>query len=228
MALAALINGGEVSGWIVNTPEDGRQAVRSAKAEGYEFIKLYSSLNIETFQAMVDEAYKQGLKTIGHIPDAFRGKLSEAFVPHFGMVAHAEEFAKQTKTFSDEDAHRFAQLAKQNGTWLSPTLTTMEWILSQAKSLDELRVSPALKYVHPLLQSKWLTANNYNRNTSPERVAYFEKLVNFHRRLVAAFKKAGVPMVVGTDTGTSGLIAGFSLHDELESLVAAGLSQKKR
>lgn len=227
MALAALINGGDGSGRVVNTASDGHQAVRSAKAEGYEFIKVYSGLNVEAYKAIIDEANKQGLKTIGHIPNAFRGKLEQAFVPHFGMVAHAEEFSKHTNEFSDQDAQRFAQLMKENGTWLSPTLTAMEWISSQARSLDELRASPVLQYVHPLLQSKWLTANNYNKNTTLERVAYFEQLVNFHVRLVRACRAAGVSIVLGTDTGVSGVVAGFAVHDEIELLVAAGMTPEE-
>lgn len=197
------------------------------KPKGIEFIKVYSHLNVETYKAIVDEAHEQGLKTIGHIPDAFRGKLKEAFVPYFGMVAHAEEFSKQTTDFSDQDAQTFAQLAKDNDTWLSPTLTTMKWILSQARSLDELRASSTLQYVHPLLQNKWITANNYSRNTSPERVAYFQKMVDFHVRLVKVFKAAGVPIVAGTDSGLSGVVAGFSLHDEIALLAEAGLTPEE-
>lgn len=227
MALAALIEGGEGQGRRANTPEDGRQAVRSAKAEGYEFIKVYSELNIETFKAIIDEANKQGLKTIGHIPDAFQGRVKEALVPHFGMVAHAEEFSKQTEDFSDQQAQRFAQLLKENGTWLSPTLTTMVWIASQCRSLDELKALPALQYVHPLLQSKWLTANKYNKMSNPENIANFEKLVKFHVLLVKACKAAGVPIVAGTDAGTSGVIAGFAMHDEIELLVSAGLTPEE-
>ncbi len=50
VALAAVINGGEApNGRIVNTPKDGRQAVRSVRAEGYDFIKPYSGLDVETF-----------------------------------------------------------------------------------------------------------------------------------------------------------------------------------
>jgi imidazolonepropionase-like amidohydrolase len=227
MALAALINGGEGSGRITNTPEDGRQAVRDAKAEGYEFIKLYSQLNRETYVAIVDEAFKQGLKTVGHIPNDFQGKLEQAFVPHFGMVAHAEEFSKHAKDFSDQEARRFAMLTKENGTWLSPTLITMVWIANQAHSLDSLKTLPALQYVHPLLQSKWLTANSYNRNSTPERAAHFDKLVKFHFQIVRVFKEAGVPMVAGTDAGTSGVVGGFSLHDELELLQEAGLTPEE-
>ena len=227
MALAALINGGDGSGIMANTPEDGRQAVRDAKTEGYEFIKPYTQLNKEPYLAIVDEAYKQGLKTIGHIPNDFQGKLEHAFVPHFGMVAHAEEFSKHARDFSNEEARRFAMLAKENGTWLSPTLITMVWIANQAHSLDSLKTLPSLQYVHPLLQSKWLTANSYHRNATPERAAYFDKLVKFHFQIVRAFKKAGVPMVAGTDAGTSGVVGGFSLHDELELLQEAGLTPEE-
>jgi imidazolonepropionase-like amidohydrolase len=224
IALAALINGGSGQGRFANTPEEGRQLVRNAKAEGYDFIKLYSKLNEETFAAIIAEADKLGIKTIGHIPDVFRGKAAAAFVPHFGMVAHAEEFSKLADSLNMAEAKRFAQLARQNGTWVSPTLTTMDWIASQAHSLDRLKALPVLQYVHPLLQSKWLTANNYNKNATPESAAYFDSLVQFHVLLVKAFHEAGVPIVAGTDAGVSGVVAGFALHDELELLVQAGLT----
>ncbi len=227
MALAALLEGGKGQGRRVNTPEDGRQAVRSAKAEGYEFIKTYSELNVETFQAIVDEANKQGLKTVGHIPDAFKGKLKEAFVPHFGMVAHAEELTKHAKDYSEQEALQFAQLLKDNGTWLCPTLTTMVWITRQVRSLDELKASPTLQYMHPLWQSKWLTANKYNKMSNPENIAYFEKFVKFNALLVKACKAAGVPIVLGTDASTSGVVEGFSVHDEIELLFATGMTPEE-
>jgi imidazolonepropionase-like amidohydrolase len=224
MALAAMIDGGEGQGRRANTPDEGRQAVRSAKAEGYEFIKLYSDLNVETFKAIVDEAHKQGLKTIGHIPDSFQGKLKEVFVPHFGMVAHAEEVAKHCVDFSEQEAVRFAQMLKENDTWLCPTLTVMVWIASQVRSLDALKASPTLQYMHPLSQSKWLTANRYNKMSDPQTIAKFEKFVKFHVLLVKACKAAGVPIVVGTDAGTSGVVAGFAVHDEMVLLVNAGMT----
>jgi imidazolonepropionase-like amidohydrolase len=224
MALAALINGGEGAGRIANSPRDGRQTVRIAKAEGYEFIKVYSQLNKETYLAIVDEANKLGMNVLGHIPNAFQGKIENAFVPHFGMVAHAEEFAKQSKEFSEEDAQRFAKLAKENGTWLSPTLVTTERIIDQARSLDSVRNLLGFQYVHPLMQSKWLTSNQYNKGTSPSRIKHLEKMILFSKLLVKVFKEAGVPIVAGTPAGTSGVIWGFSLHDELQFLVEAGLT----
>ena len=58
-------------------------------------------------------------------------------------------------------------------------------------------------------------------------LAYFEKLIGFHVLLVKAFKEAGVPIVAGTDAGTSGVVWGFSLHDEIELLVKAGLTTEE-
>jgi hypothetical protein len=198
-----------------------------AKAEGYEFIKVYSKLNVETYKAIIDEANKQGMKVVGHIPDAFKGRIEEAFVPHFDMVTHAEEYAKQSRDFSDQDAQRFAKLAKENGTWLTPTLIVIERIADQARSLDSIRNLPSFQYVHPLMQSKWLTSNQYNQRASPQFINHLEKMIDFNNRLVKAFKEAGVPMVAGTDAATSGVVYGFSLHDEIQLLVKAGLTPKE-
>ncbi len=226
LALAFLINGGN-DGNSANTPEEGRQTVRIAKAQGYEFIKVYSGLTVETFKAIVEEAHQQGMKVVGHIPNAFRGRLEDAFLPHFDMVAHAEEFAKHSTQFSDEDVRRFATLAKENGTWLTPTLITMERIAQQTHTLDSIRTMPTLKYVHPLMQSKWLYSNNYHRETDPKRITRIDSMAEFHLRLVNAFRQAGVLIVAGTDAGVSGVVWGFSLHDELELLVKAGFTPEE-
>ena len=45
--------------------------------------------------------------------------------------------------------------------------------------------------------------------------------------MVVAFKDAGVPIVAGTDAGVSGVVTGFSLHDELKLLVDAGLTNEE-
>lgn len=141
IVLSSLINGGTGNGRIANTPEEGREFVKSAKIEGYDIIKVYSQLNIPTYDAIIDEAYEQSLKTVGHIPNAFQGRLDSAFVPHFGMVAHAEEFSKHSKNFSEQDALGFAALAKNNGTWVSPTLVAMVWIDKQKHSIDSIKTS---------------------------------------------------------------------------------------
>lgn len=226
MAIAAVIDGkgNEIK---ATTPLEGRQSVRNAKGLGYRFIKVYTWLNEETFKAVIDEAEKQNMKVVGHIPAAFEGKpVEDLFVPHFGLIAHAEELSKQTNDYSYEKAQEFARLAKENNTWLIPNLSNMVWISKQAKSLENIQKLPSLKYVHPLMQSKWLNSNRYH-GASPELIEFYNKQKDFHIQIVKAFKEAGVPMLVGTDAGISGIVWGFSLHDELELLVEAGLTPEE-
>lgn len=228
MAIVGVINGGDSkNGFIANTPNDGRQAVRDARSQGYDFIKTYSALNVETFLAIVDEAKKEGLKALGHIPVAFEGQLESAFVANFTMVAHAEEFSKHSENFTEADAKRFAQLAKRNGTWVTPTLIVMKWIANETRSLDDLKALPTLKYMHPILQNKWIKNNRYNRNSTPRLIAYFDNMVEFHKTLIKEFKAEGVPMITGTDCLTSGVVPGFTLHDEFELLVEAGMTPQE-
>lgn len=226
IALAKVI-GGNKSNLTAKTPSDGRNAVRFAKEEGYEFIKVYTWLNEETFKAVINEAEKQNMKVVGHIPAAFKGKeAKDFFVPHFDLIAHAEELSKQTDDYSYEKAQEFARLAKENGTWLIPNLSNITAIEKQAKSLKNIENLEGFKYVHPLMQNKWLTSNSYY-GVSDDLIAYYNKLVDFHALIVKAFKEANVPMVVGTDAGISGIVLGFSLHDELKLLVNAGLTNEE-
>jgi imidazolonepropionase-like amidohydrolase len=222
MALAALIDGNKPEGRVAITPADGRQAVRDAKAEGYGFIKLYWRLDIETFLAINDEARRQGMKVLGHIPNSARDQVERAFVPNF-MIAHAEELAKCSAGFSDADAARYAALARANGAALTGTLTTVRWIASQVQSLNELRALPTLRYLHPVVRRQWVDRNSYV-TMPPRMISYFQRMVDFNRRLVRAFKAAGVPVVAGTDALNPGCVPGFSMHDELEMLVDAGLT----
>ncbi len=226
IALAALIDA-ENANMTATNPADGRQAVRIAKGEQYEFIKVYSKLNEETFKAIIDEAQQQNMKVVGHIPGVFEGQpAKDFFIPHFGLIAHAEELSKQTNEYTYEKAQEFARLAKENGTWLIPNLSNMESIIKQAQSLENIQKLPGFKYVHPLMQSKWITSNSHY-GASDELIEYFQKQADFHKLLVKAFKENEVPMLAGTDAGISGIIWGFSLHDELKLLVEAGLTNEE-
>ncbi|WP_224482648.1 amidohydrolase family protein [Robertkochia aurantiaca] len=225
MALAKLLDGGR--GFDrVNTPEAGKQAVRSAKAEGYEFIKVYSHLSESTFNAIVQEARELNMKVIGHIPDTFKGRTEEA-VSRISMVAHAEEFAKQADTLNLEKAEEFAEMALKHDLWLTTTLIVMERMAEQARTLETTKSLAGFELVHPLMQSKWIVSNKNYIGSSPQRVNHLEDLAEFNKVLVGAFHKAGVPMVAGTDSGSSGVIWGYALHDELHLLEQAGLSPEQ-
>jgi imidazolonepropionase-like amidohydrolase len=213
---------------MAGTPEDGRQAVRDIKAEGYDFVKVYGALNVDTFLAIVDEAQKQKLRTLGHIPLKARDNIDAIFVPNYTMVAHAEEFAHLSHSMSDEEIAHFVELAKRNGTALTASLTLDDRILEQTRGgLATLKSRPELRYLHPGVAPVWFEMNRYVTRNSPERIAQLEKTVEFNRKLVKAFVQAGIPVFAGTDSLVPGVMPGFALHDELEAMSAAGMTNEQ-
>ncbi|MDP3736428.1 MAG: amidohydrolase family protein [Hyphomonadaceae bacterium] len=212
---------------VAATAEAARAWVSDIAYEGYRFVKVYSRLELNVLAAIIDEARKQNLRVVGHIPNSARGQIEKALVPGFDMVAHAEEFAKQSPELSDADISRFAALSRASGTKLIATLTCFEWIARQTRSVASLDSLDAMKYLPAAVRNEWRAGNPYARNSTPERIERFDRFVDFHRRLVKAFRVAGVPVLAGTDSMIPGLVPGFSLHDELESLVAAGISSNE-
>ncbi|MFF0270522.1 amidohydrolase family protein [Kribbella sp. NPDC004536] len=59
---------------VVDGADDARAAVRRVKAEGADFVKVYSRLSRESWLAIVDEAREVGLTVHGHGPDQVPSK----------------------------------------------------------------------------------------------------------------------------------------------------------
>jgi imidazolonepropionase-like amidohydrolase len=54
--------------WTAATPDDARRAVRRMKANGEDFVKVYSNLPREAYFAAADEARAQEMPLVGHVP----------------------------------------------------------------------------------------------------------------------------------------------------------------
>jgi len=210
---------------VAASPDAGRSAVREVKEQGFDFVKIYSRLDLETYHAILDEGQAEGIRVIGHLPDAGRGHPEAVLVPGLAMVAHAEEYTKYSPNFSDQDIERLVAPARENHIWLTPTLITMYWIANQTRDgVAVVAENPNLKYTHPALVAQWLHANRYVQSATPARARLFQKTEAFNNRLVHAFAAAGIPMLTGTDAIVPGVVYGFSLHDELEMLARAGMT----
>lgn len=208
----------------VANPAAGRQAVRNAFNAGYDLIKVYSLLDLETFLAIVDEARKHKMPVIGHIPSREKGITSKFFVPGFNAVAHAEEFAMQTSVPDEAQIPAYVAMAKNNGTALVTTLTLDDNILTQTENPESLKTRADIEFINPMLQAIVKHHNPYVAQASKERIEWLRKIVNFNRKLVKAFSDAGIAILAGSDSQVPGVVPGFALVDELDALTQAGLT----
>ncbi len=216
--------------FVITTADEARWAVRLAKTNGYRFIKVYNNLSPEAFSAAADEARKQGLGVAGHHLEAV--PLEQEIAGGGFLVAHLEEliyalFKAPTNDPlappGDAAIAKAVELLKDNRAFVVADLVTFQTIADQWGRPDVLSgyfAEPQAKYVPFQWRLDWRRDDYVSRKGSLSRRA------EFIGRLAKALSDAGVPIVAGTDAPTiPGIVPGFSLHDDLDRLVAAGLTR---
>jgi imidazolonepropionase-like amidohydrolase len=216
---------------FVTTPDEVERAVVEQKRAGYDFIKLHGSLARAAYARLNAVARRVGIRVVGHAP---RNLGVEAmFEERQYMVAHAEEFLYDT-TNSSKDASlpgiearlpEFARGMANAGIWLTPNLTAYKVIALQVKDLNAMLARPEMRYLPISNQTGWGPGTNpytarFPSSMYPGIMARYRIL----EKLVRTFRDAGVRLLVGTDAMNTGVIPGFSAHDEMADLVAAGLT----
>lgn len=219
--------------FVVTTPDEVRAAVRLAKANGHDFIKVYNDLTPAVFGALVDETRQQRLPIVGHGVTAvgLRRQLAAGQL----MVAHAEEFlytvfdidGRQDENAAPDDAQipAVVELVKASKAYVTADLATYAAIARQwgrPAAVEAYLRAPESRYVSPQDRIGWKLAGYDGRTGS------LDKRLAFLARFVKALSDAGVPLITGTDApAIPGMAPGSSLHDDLDRLVAAGLSRQQ-
>jgi imidazolonepropionase-like amidohydrolase len=227
----------------IKTPEDGRRAVDDLKRRGADFIKLQSLIPREAVFAIADEARKQDIPFVGHVPDAVRAseasnagqKSFEHLIGIFeGSSPLEDEFLKGSKTegkfLATYDPARatklFALLAK-NHTWQCPTL-----VWERGGNLldeDEPGFSHEARARYVPAYWKDVTWKRFTKEIlegfNTDDLATRKRFVEKELEVVNTMHRAGVPFLAGTDTPPGVYVfPGFSLHEELQRFVGAGFT----
>ena len=225
----------------IKTPEDGRRAVDDLKRRGADFIKLQSLIPREAVFAIAEEARRQGISFVGHVPDSVRAaeasnagqKSFEHLIGIFeGSSPLEDEFLKGPKTeskfLSTYDPARaaalFALLAK-NHTWQCPTLVWERGgnLIDQTNFARDARARYVPAYWKDVTWKRFTEQIMHDFNT--DDLATRRRFVEKELEVVNAMHRAGVSFLAGTDTPPGVYIfPGFSLHEELQRFVAAGFT----
>ena len=224
----------------IQTPEEGRAAVRKQAEAGVDMIKVYSRLDKDVFLAIVQEAQKYDLKVVGHIPDsiyvedaAAAGLRSSEHFFGFGKVIAKLLGEPVTLSFvgSGADAVYFQRLGEVNpeelqrvyqrllasGLTICPTVITFKvgTAMKDFQTGDFLHREYISQKVLDVWKLQWSQQDN-----APDYIWQ-----NW-AKMVSELNKAGIPLMVGTDLMLPGIIPGFSVHDEMAIWQEAGVPAK--
>jgi imidazolonepropionase-like amidohydrolase len=225
----------------INTPEDGRKAVDDLKRRGADFIKLQSLIPREAVFAIADEAKKQGITFVGHVPDSVRAseasnagqKSFEHLIGIFeGSSPLEDEFIKGAKTekqflstYDPKTANALFALLAKNQTWQCPTLVWERGgnLIDQRDLAADTRAKYVPAYWKKMTWKRFTDQVEHDFNT--DDLATRKRFVEKELEVVKAMRDAGIPFLAGTDTPPGVYIfPGFSLHEELQRFVAAGFT----
>ena len=219
------------------------ERAEQARANGEAELKVYNRLSPAAYQQAAREAKRLGLRLVGHLPKAV--SLEQALAAGQVSFEHAHLFLRHCFEGADEwrkgkldgeeptlriermvrehDAaacDRAFTAMKTSGAWFVPTHVTRE---EDARAGEAAFLAdPRLSYLDPL--SRWAFRDDLAGTRSQYPGAEGERALRRYfaqgLRLTGAAHRAGVPVLVGTDTA----IGGLRYHDELQWLVQAGLT----
>src|SRR5215216_7734234 len=233
--------------FVVQTPEDARDAVRKSKAAGYDFIKVTTFIKPEVYEAAVDEAAKQKIRVVGHADSRFVGVerawkakqqiehldgymelLLRDDAPMKGSVSDLYIYNPENwKSFDYIDESKIPEIARRtvaSNPYVDPTQHFMKNTFGRLRTEDEIRKQPDFRFYPAKVQQQWLDFYKKNRfiNTVPlEKRARWVKL---REKLIKAIYDAGGRIMTGSDTPEFLWLYGFGMHHELKALKDAGLS----
>jgi len=229
------------------TPEQARATVRRIAAQAHrpDHLKTYDGLPRDSYFALMDEARRLGIEVSGHVPAALR--LREAATAGHKAIAHARilpiacssreadiadlrrnrapqaEWMALALDHADPDGCRalWADLAVQ-GTFISPTLITR--YNETLTGLDALRRDPDVRPYTPLpvdlIQREDIAAVE---GRTPPLEELYRRYYQEAARLTAEAEKAGVRLLVGTDSHDVLVVPGVGLHQEMALWRDAGI-----
>lgn len=216
----------------LTTAEDGRNEVISQYEAGYRMLKPYDSLSAEAFYAIMKEAGARGMYTVGHVP--YSVGIKGATDAGLDEIAHIHSFHQDFfKDFDPENVFdeypiredqvaKVVAMVKAAGTAVCVTLIVNQTLLD-SQDVERYLERPMMAYDLPWAKP-YMSSNAWYFNKMWPASYLEETYLPWLYRLTKALNDAGVMLVLGTDSGVTGLVSGFSTQEELGLLVRAGLS----
>lgn len=243
-----ILEGADFQFWpgskIIGTVNQARNIVRENKKDGYDFIKIYTSLfKKEIVDAIMDEAAKQNIRVVGHPPcitDNMWNVLEYSYKSGIYSIEHMDWYLMALwqipfdlnlptwlwKSYYSEETdslltHQLAKLQLQAGTWSCPTLVVLNNLVSPEEYQQAMQ-RPYMKYVKNSFKEYWRNQINNSKWSLDFLKEYRKNIAN--KKIIKTMYDEGVKLLIGTDCQNPLVVWGFSAHEEMRLFVEAGLT----
>lgn len=238
------INPGSVKAMGVSTPRELAQKLVEAGVDGIK-VTGYTPAELEE---VVEVAHAHGLLVYGHTGPKVDGRAPGALlaieagldgIEHgYGVLEDSMGeavkvpsdfdpairdhlfrywYGRMHRNFDSDKAEALIQSMVQRNVYFAPTLVN---IARHERTPEDLAANPALRYIP---EGEPNTLARFGEEERREWMNTLVRMKEFTRR----FDRSGGLLIAGTDSPNGATLPGWSLHQELELFVQAGISPMK-
>lgn len=227
---------------ILRTSAEAEKAVSELKKKHADFIKVYDTLSPTVYKMILKTAHKFGLNVAGHIPssiDIFAAlREGQDCFEHIDTLGNSI-FKTTWKKKKDQwlvdkiklNNQRLEMLLRQLSRKKSAVCPTLVFFEKYAKlaTYGKLLGSQEMKYMPKYYGSVVWNPSHPKSSTNiqgktPQWFRNSGIIAKPMLKLIPLLQKRGVLILAGSDTPNPFVVPGFSLIEELELLVKAGLT----
>ena len=238
------------------TVEIAAANVARLKSQGVDFIKIYEMVTPEVFAALVEAARAHDLPIAAHVPLSMRASSAAPHVHSMEHLRNVElDCAENSAALLETRLQQLSEKSESSGMKLRASLHSLQR-LDAIEALDEENCATVLGTMRDTIQVPTARLNALSMFPVFERDDWAEALAEmppavrdewsgpspwvdsdpgkrdlrfaqYTLDMIRRMHRAGVPIGAGTDAPIALAIPGYSLHNELEILVAAGLTPRE-
>jgi imidazolonepropionase-like amidohydrolase len=208
---------------VSGNPDQTRGVARALKFAGVDALKTHRRMERESYFALVEEGRALGLRVVGHVPMTVTpeeaSNAGQQTIEHVATLFEGTFQPLVTGSLGDAirawrakgAAELFATFVK-NGTVFDPTLIAYYRVIAPPDPAQ-------LRYVAGSMRRE----AEARKPLTPEEQAEWKDAYDEYGKVVEMAARAGVTMVTGSDIAAE-RVPGFTLHEELQLLIEAGLT----
>ncbi|MHA1979444.1 MAG: amidohydrolase family protein, partial [Candidatus Hodarchaeales archaeon] len=233
---------------IAESTEEAEQIVENQYKAGYDEIKAFVFLKEQVYHRILNAAKKRNLPVVGHVP--WKLSLEEVMEAGQKSVEHLDGYLHmiqadnspvnpksflslqdKLKAFEDVinnvDLKKLPEAAKntaESGIWHCPTLVVKQKRIPYEEAQKAMK-EPHMKYVPPFIRAMWDPTKDFRSKTlTEEQWKLLEQEFKIFQKITYSLDDQGANILLGTDWPNPFVVPGYSIHEELQLMVDAGLS----